>query len=302
MPFECQPSSCHETQVPKVSVGMPVYNGENFIREALDSLLAQTFTDFELIISDNASTDRTEAICREYAAKDVRIRYERQGENRGAIANFKFVLDEAQGEYFMWAAADDKWDKEWIEKLLKNIRGNTAISFGHVVSISENDEIIKTYKYRPYSRIRIIRLIQFFIRESSIYGKPNLIYSIFKTNFLKRYKMRIYNNATFAPDVHFIFDLIQSSIVVTDISTKLYKRTVIDSYKVIQSRTPFKARLVLLHDILIHQITFLIIVHGFFTKVLLSIILPINFFKSLVIRIIQSLCFKRTKLVEFLLK
>jgi len=93
--------------VPQVSIGVPVYNGEPFIREALDSLLAQTFTDFELIISDNASTDRTEAICREYAAKDERIRYVRQAEHCGAMANFQFVLDEAVGEYFMWAAADD---------------------------------------------------------------------------------------------------------------------------------------------------------------------------------------------------
>ncbi|WNC86000.1 glycosyltransferase family 2 protein [Thermosynechococcus sp. QKsg1] len=89
-----------------LSIGMPVYNGAKFIREALDSLLAQTFTDFELIISDNASTDETEAICREYAAKDKRIRYVRQAQNLGAAANFKYVLDEARGEYFMWAAAD----------------------------------------------------------------------------------------------------------------------------------------------------------------------------------------------------
>ena len=71
---------------PKVSIGMPVYNGAPFIREAIESLLSQTFTDFELVISDNASTDRTEAICREYAEKNQRIRYVRQSENRGATA------------------------------------------------------------------------------------------------------------------------------------------------------------------------------------------------------------------------
>ena len=86
---------------------MPVYNGELFIREALNSLLNQTFTDFELVISDNASTDGTEMICQEYADKDKRIRYVRQVQNRGATANFQFVLDAAVGKYFMWAAADD---------------------------------------------------------------------------------------------------------------------------------------------------------------------------------------------------
>jgi glycosyltransferase involved in cell wall biosynthesis len=102
---------------PKVSIGMPVFNGEPFIREALDSLLAQTFTDFELIISDNASTDATEDICREYLAKDDRIRYIRQTENLGASQNFQFVLGEAIGQYFMWAAADDLQKPTFVEKL-----------------------------------------------------------------------------------------------------------------------------------------------------------------------------------------
>lgn len=94
---------------------MPVFNGEKYIREALDSLLAQTFTDFELIISDNASTDGTEAICREYVKKDPRIRYVRQPENRGGAANFWFLLDEAWSEYFIWAACDDIRSHDYLE-------------------------------------------------------------------------------------------------------------------------------------------------------------------------------------------
>lgn len=104
---ECQPPTSQEAHIPKVSIGMPVYNGEKDIRAALDSMLAQTYTDFEFIISDNASADGTEAICREYAKKDSRIRYVRQVENRGPQANFEFVLNEARGEYFMWVAHDD---------------------------------------------------------------------------------------------------------------------------------------------------------------------------------------------------
>lgn len=107
MATEAQAADPDKPKVPQVSIGMPVYNGEPFIRDALDSLLAQSFTDFELIVSDNASTDGTEAICRDYAARDIRIRYLRQSENRGAKANFEYVRDEAVGHYFMWAAADD---------------------------------------------------------------------------------------------------------------------------------------------------------------------------------------------------
>jgi glycosyltransferase involved in cell wall biosynthesis len=96
-----------QTPTPCVSIGLPVYNGENFLEAAIASLLAQTFTDFELIISDNASSDRTEEICRSYAAQDDRIRYYRNSENIGAAENFNRVVHLARGEYFKWAAHDD---------------------------------------------------------------------------------------------------------------------------------------------------------------------------------------------------
>ncbi len=107
-----------EFRIPKVSIGMPVYNAEKYIREALDSLLAQTFINFELIISDNASADRTESICREFAVRDSRIRFIRQTENRGAAANFQIVLDEAKGEYFKWLAYDDYLAPRFLELLV----------------------------------------------------------------------------------------------------------------------------------------------------------------------------------------
>ncbi|MDB4035278.1 glycosyltransferase family 2 protein [Pseudomonadales bacterium] len=104
--------------LPKVSIGMPVYNGELFIGRALESLLTQTFSDFELIIADNASTDDTEEICREFAARDSRIRYVRHNENCGPFQNFQYVLEEAVGEYFMWAAADDTRDSDFLSLAL----------------------------------------------------------------------------------------------------------------------------------------------------------------------------------------
>ncbi len=116
---------------------MPVYNGERFVREALDSLLAQTFTDFELLISDNASTDGTEMICREYADRDPRIRFVRQVENIGALANFEFVMRQARGEYFMWAASDDlEASSDYLLELVAAIkRGSFGLAFPAVRSI-----------------------------------------------------------------------------------------------------------------------------------------------------------------------
>ena len=113
--------------VPKVSIGMPVYNGEKFIAKALDSLLGQTFTDFELIISDNASTDRTPDICTEYANRDKRIRYIRQGRNHGAIWNWEYVLRQAKGEYFMWAAHDDTRNPDCLSKYVEVLNSNNDV-------------------------------------------------------------------------------------------------------------------------------------------------------------------------------
>ena len=104
---------------PKVSIGMPVYNGERYVEEALQSLLAQTFTDFELVIADNASTDHTEAICRSYARRDDRVRYVRNRANYGAIYNFNNVFRLTTGEYFKWAAYDDVCDAPFLSRCVE---------------------------------------------------------------------------------------------------------------------------------------------------------------------------------------
>jgi len=104
---------------PRVSIGLPVYNGDAFLAAAIDTLLAQTFTDFELIISDNASTDGTEAICRERAARDPRVRYIRHDVNMGAMRNFNHVVELARGEYFKWAAHDDMHEPAYVERCVE---------------------------------------------------------------------------------------------------------------------------------------------------------------------------------------
>ena len=101
---------------PRVTVGVPVFNGESFLAETLDSLLNQTFSDFEIVISDNASTDRTEEICRAYAARDPRIRYYRSDANRGAAWNHNRVFELARGEYFKWNSADDLCAPEFLAR------------------------------------------------------------------------------------------------------------------------------------------------------------------------------------------
>jgi glycosyltransferase involved in cell wall biosynthesis len=99
---------------PSASVGLPVYNGAASVAAAIDSVLGQTWTDFELIVSDNGSTDGTESICRAYAERDPRVRYHRQPTNRGADFNFRFVLEASTGEFFMWNAADDARSPDFL--------------------------------------------------------------------------------------------------------------------------------------------------------------------------------------------
>jgi glycosyltransferase involved in cell wall biosynthesis len=105
--------------MPRVSVGLPVYNGERYLRTAIESILAQTYQDFEFIITDNASTDKTEQICREFARLDKRILYHRNEKNIGAPRNFNLAFKLSHGEYLKWATSDDYIAPDFIEKCLR---------------------------------------------------------------------------------------------------------------------------------------------------------------------------------------
>lgn len=115
-PLDLQPKGNAAERPPTVSVGVPVYNGEVFLRASLESLLAQTFTDFEVIVSDNGSTDATASICAEFAGRDPRIRSVRSDTNRGAAWNYNRTFELARGRYFRWCAADDLAAPDSLEK------------------------------------------------------------------------------------------------------------------------------------------------------------------------------------------
>ena len=135
---------------PKISIGLPVYNGVRFIHKRLESLLSQTFTDFELIISDNASTDSTSDICKEFASKDTRIHYFRQEYNIGIVRNLKYVLDKARCDYFVWASVDDIWLPEFLEENINSLENNK--NFVGSVSKIEPYGKMRTYKRDKFSK------------------------------------------------------------------------------------------------------------------------------------------------------
>ena len=112
---------------PTVSIGLPVYNGGDYLAEAIDSILAQTFGDFELLIQDNASTDDTESICRAYAEKDTRISYIRNATNVGAAANYNLAFQRSRGRYFKWAAHDDVCEPRFLELCVEVLENDAAV-------------------------------------------------------------------------------------------------------------------------------------------------------------------------------
>ncbi|UHD17095.1 glycosyltransferase family 2 protein [Thiocapsa bogorovii] len=106
---------------PNVTIGLPVFNGENFLSEAIESVLGQDYADFELIIRDNASTDGTAAICREACEKDSRIRYLRSETNVGAAPNFNAIVGDARGQYFKWLAHDDLMAPTFLSRCVERL-------------------------------------------------------------------------------------------------------------------------------------------------------------------------------------
>ena len=146
---------------PKVSIGLPVYNGGNFLAEALDSILSQTYTDFELIISDNASTDETGQIARKYANKDQRVRYYHNEQNLGASWNFNRVFQLSSGKYFKWAAHDDLIAPDFLMRCVDVLDQNTDVVLAHSKAkiIDEHGECIQDYgvKLRTWSEKAHVR-------------------------------------------------------------------------------------------------------------------------------------------------
>jgi len=133
-----------DSRIPRISVGLPVYNGEAYLPAALTSLLKQDYGDFELIVSDNASTDGTEAICRDFAAKDPRIRYSRNETNIGAARNYNRVFELSRSQLFKWASHDDECHPSLLRRCVEvfdTAPPSTALVYSRAEIIDENGAV-----------------------------------------------------------------------------------------------------------------------------------------------------------------
>lgn len=133
---------------PKVSIGIPVFNGTDYLAEALDSILAQTYTNFEIVISDNGSTDGTPELCQAYAARDARIHFHRHDVNRGATWNYNRVFELAQGQYFRWHGHDDIIAPTYLERCVAVLEAepDVVVAYPKSVIIDGDSKIIRTHE------------------------------------------------------------------------------------------------------------------------------------------------------------
>lgn len=160
--------------IPRVSIGLAVYNGDKYLEEAIQSILNQTYRDFELIISDNASTDRTAEICEKYTLLDPRIRYFRNATNIGGANNENMTFQLSRGEYFRWAAHDDICAPDLIEKEVAVLDRDSSIVLctSMIVEIDENGNHLRINSRnngkspKSYERFARIASSQDFLEET----------------------------------------------------------------------------------------------------------------------------------------
>jgi glycosyltransferase involved in cell wall biosynthesis len=134
---------------PRLTIGLPVYNGEKYLAQSIEALLGQTFKDFELIIADNASADGTADICRGYEKQDARVRYVRQPRNIGAAPNHNFLVREARGELFKWAGADDLFARDLLERCVAELDADPDAVLAHsfTAAIDHMNIVTQTLAY-----------------------------------------------------------------------------------------------------------------------------------------------------------
>ena len=184
---------------PLVSIGVPVFNAEHFLARALDSLLGQTLSDLELIISDNASTDNTQVICEDYVRRDQRVRYIRQQSNIGAPRNWNVVVHEARGVFFKWASANDYCAPVMLERCVGAMQVDPGIvlCYGRTELVDENEQPIEIYggdisfeEDRPSER---------FARVCALLSMNNVQCGVFRLGALRRTRLdRMYPSGDLA--------------------------------------------------------------------------------------------------------
>jgi len=236
---------------PIVTVGIPVFNGEKFIKRRLDSILNQTYQNFQILISDNGSNDLTPKICDEYQKVDKKIKYYRQQKNLGFIKNFNYLIKNTESKYFVMAAVDDLWEPTFLEENIKNLESNKKIvgSIGKVKYFGYSGNPPKTSKLNLKLK-KIIRKQNVDVLEKHVinckgdynkkvneylrFNQGSFVHGVFHTNALQK---NIIGKVP-AWDLVFILNILQfgdlhviDKILLHKFSGGLSSKGIIDEYK-----------------------------------------------------------------------
>lgn len=219
--------------MPQVSIGLPIYNKAQYLEKAIDSLLAQAYTDFEILISDNASPDpKIKEICERYVRRDSRVRYIRHPQNIGPVENFCYVYEQTSAPFFMWAADDDLWEPQFIERGMKALSEDPSKSawFSQFDSIDSEGKLLLTYP--PISRMesrgkKRLEVLRFLMDARKHNKKAMVLYSLFRREALTESVALMRKNGHMRGADHvFVYAFICRHDLVTGPETLFHKREI----------------------------------------------------------------------------
>lgn len=228
-------------RVPRVSLGLPVYNGERFVADAIQSALSQTLSDFELVISDNASTDGTDSICRHFAKVDPRVRYSRSSTNRGAAPNFNrcFALSQPT-EFFKWIAHDDLMTEDFLERCIRALDDDpsVALAFPAMVYADADGNLMSRQIQEDLSLIsddpgrRAQLLIRYGLEAPDIYWT---VYGVMRRHAIEQTAL---HGSYIASDQVFLFELAAAGKFVQVPDALFIRRIHAEAWTMRADRTP----------------------------------------------------------------
>lgn len=192
---------------PKVSLGIPLYNESEFLEETIISLLNQTYKNIEIIAIDNNSTDSSFKILEKYSAKDKRLKIFKNKFNIGQSENFNLVFEESEGEYFSWIGAHDKYEKDYVERLLNKFKifQNISVVFSNVSNIDKNGNYINEEKdigFELKNKSSFFRLLKL---PWVIKGSGDVVMGMYKRELLE--KTTLFAKSVMWPDVFLIHQI-----------------------------------------------------------------------------------------------
>jgi glycosyltransferase involved in cell wall biosynthesis len=208
--------------LPLVSIGLPVYNGMPHLRAAVEALLKQTYANIEIVISDNASTDGTLEYCRALAEVHPRVRYVRNAENVGPVENFRLALARSSGEYFMWAAHDDKWCDRYVGALVESLlsASDAVLATPAVIHIREDGTLCSEPPDRPATGQSGLANLKLLFDDHA----ATWIYGLWRTPWLRQHFEEFGRYPLWGNDVLWLADVCLRFKVTGNQDAVIYKR------------------------------------------------------------------------------